>query len=199
MYTSRSGQPDGHDSMDNGATQSAQMDGRHMQVHKKTASGVLITGLVVVALLVVMVAYFAMKAEKCGKNGFTDHWMMGAPAGNLVTGGNNPYPFLQMGDAGWGGPLHSTYQSGDSRVFGAANANHPGDDIVTAPVGYVNCKSHYDPTALGEARVLYESQALDEAMPFSKMDQGGSPANLGYTAKGLDDSALMQLMTQGGA
>ena len=154
--------------------------------------------LLLVVLVVALMNHHLIKT-KCPGSGLLgkNHWMAGAPAGNLVTGGNNPYPFLQMGNAGWGGSLQSTYQAGDSRVFGGSNANYPGDDITTVPTGYVNCKQKYDPTALGEARVLYEAQALDEAMPLRKLDRGGSPSNLGYGARGLDDSSLMDIMGGG--
>ena len=97
--------------------------------------------------------------------------------GNLVTGGNNPMWQGQMGDAGWGGSLHSSYRPGDSRVY-SASAHSPTHVPAVVP-------RQSGSTCPAPACAV----ALDEAGAHAVL-QGG-PA---LSAKGMSDEALVGVM-----
>jgi hypothetical protein len=166
--------------------------------HVKVRKGGLAAGGIVGALvlLVLLILTFVLwdkhnKSQKAQKG----TWYATATGGNMVTGGNNPQWYQQKGNAGFGGSMDSLYNLGQGRVWGASAAGP--DAITTLNSAYVNCDSGYAPDALGEARVLYEIQALDPAINMTVLDAGGGAHDLGVTAKGVDDNALMRLMQQG--
>jgi hypothetical protein len=106
----------------------------HLATHwKKYTVGALVAAVVI---LIIVVAWFM-------KNDNTDTFYGGWPAAsagpssNLVNGGNNPMWYYQRGDAGWGGPMQSTYQTGQSRVWGAS-AEGP-DEPSVIPYPYQSC------------------------------------------------------------
>jgi hypothetical protein len=88
----------------------------------------------------------------------------------------------QMGDAGWGGSLHSTYQPGQARVWGASAEG--GHTMAVAPIGVRNCGNGLgggvSQAAIGEAQVLTAVQAV-EPPP-------------GATAKNMNDDTLVGVM-----
>lgn len=56
-----------------------------------------------------------------------------SPLNNLTTGSNWPMWQYQRGDAGWGGSLHSTFQDGETRVWGASAEGGDSSSVVSAP------------------------------------------------------------------
>jgi len=166
----------------------------HCKVHKGLAGGCGIAFIVLLAIGIIWIWCLYDQNAKC-KKAQKGGWYATAAGGNMVTGGNNPQWYQQKGNAGFGGSMDSLYNLGQGRVWGAS-ATGP-DAITTLNSAYVNCDSGYAPDALGEARVLYEIQALDPAINMTALDSGGGPHDLGITAKGVDDNALMRLMQQG--
>jgi hypothetical protein len=103
---------------------------------------------------------------------------------NLNTGGNNPQWHNQMGDAGWGGTLHSSYQMGQPRVW-SASAEGP-HEMTTAPNHATRdpnmaCPSDASRTANNEALALAAAGGLD----------------LEGTAKVMSDDELIKVMNGG--
>ena len=98
---------------------------------------------------------------------------------NLLTGGNNPQWQNQMGDAGWGGSMHSTHQPGESRVYGASAEG--GHRIAMKPYLYQGCGA---PSAYAgqEAQALVGVQALDHGNSAKDMTDADLSAIMGSTA-----------------
>jgi hypothetical protein len=128
-------------------------------------------GALILVLVILTVVYHTKYAECQGsaKGSFS----------NLLTGGNNPQWHNQMGDAGWGGTLHSTYQPGQSRVYGASAAG--GHNEVAVPTGVVRgCGGGVSSIAAEDAHGLVAAQAFD--------------ASTSGSAKNMSDDALMRVM-----
>ena len=104
---------------------------------------------------------------------------------NAVTGGNNPQWQHQMGDAGWGGSLGSTYRMTDGRVYGASNSGWAHDPTESPKL--MNVCGQLDPATFIETNTLVDLQAVDPKVP-------GELA----ASKALDDVSLMRIMSQGG-
>ena len=153
--------------------------------HPKTWAVIFIAMVILLLVFIILFIVMQNKYKECerGKHGF-----LGTnPLGNLSTGGNNPLPFMQMGDAGWGGSMHSTYQKGQPRVWGASAEG--GHSMAVVPQAR-SCGSGCDsggmmmsPAAVGEAQALMAAQSLEPA---------GS-------AKNMSDDALMRVMNGGSA
>jgi hypothetical protein len=138
---------------------------------------------VLLIFIVLTVMYYNMYREcESGAKGS----MLGTnPLGNLNTGSNNPLWQNQMGDAGWGGSMHSTYQPGQPRVWGASAEG--GHTMAVVPRVVRHCRNGLgkgiSPAAVGEARVLTAAQAFEPAA----------------SAKNMSDDALMRVMNGGAA
>jgi hypothetical protein len=147
----------------------------------KTWAVIFIAMVVVLLIFVVLFIVYLNKYRDC--EGAAKGSMLGTdPLGNLSTGGNNPMWQLQMGDAGWGGSMHSTYQKGQPRVWGASAVG--GHEMAVVPRGSYNCRrGGIGPAAAGEAQALTAVQALDP--------------NSGGSAKHMSDDALMRVMNGG--
>jgi hypothetical protein len=152
--------------------------------------GIVIIALVVVLLILIIALIFnANRLRECRAR--QKGSMLGTnPLGNLNTGMNNPLWQYQLGEAGWGGPMHSTYQKGQSRVWGASAEG--GHDMAVVPKAALHCNGAdcppsvpcaVSPAAVGEAQALTAVQALDPS---------GS-------AKNMSDDALMRVMSGGHA
>jgi hypothetical protein len=143
-----------------------------------------IWGIIFIAMAVVLLIFIVLfivyfnKYKECGSGGKSG--MLGTnPLGNLNTGGNNPLWHYQMGDAGWGGPMHSTHQQGQPRVWGAsAESDH---DMGVVSQSIRGCGGSVSPAAVGEAQALTAAQAFEPA---------GS-------AKNMSDDDLMRVMNGG--
>lgn len=156
------------------------------------AWGIVVISLVVILiLLIILVVVYWNRYKECEMNHHHKATMLGHPLGNLNTGSNNPMWHHQAGDAGWGGPLHTSYQHGESRVWGAS-AEDQGrhDHHVLVPQYSSGCgddpmmhsKGVHDPMrgighAAAEAHALMAAQAYEPA-----------------TMKHLNDDALMHVM-----
>ena len=136
----------------------------------KTCGILFIAMLVVLLIFIVLFVMYLSKYKDCMSGGKGN--MLGTnPHGNLNTGSNNPLWHHQMGDAGWGGAVHSTYQDGQSRVLGAsAEGDH---DTTIVPHATHSCH----PAAVGGAYAV---------------DHAGS-------AKHMSDDSLMRVMNGGSA
>lgn len=144
----------------------------------KTWGVIFVAMIVVMVILLILWIVYLNKYKDCesgGKNTFlgTD------PLGNLNTGGNNPMWNLQMGNAGWGGSMQSTYQPGEARVWGASAEG--GHAMAVAPHLSQGCGTPVSPAAVGEAQVLTAVQAYEPAA----------------SAKAMSDDALMRVMNGG--
>lgn len=150
----------------------------------RTWSAVIIAMVVVIVVLVVTVVVYYNKlaeCEKAAKGGFLGT----SPLGNLNTGGNNPMWQSQMGDAGWGGSMHSSYQPGEARVYGASAEG--GHALVVHPEASMSCGGGGFGAPRASVAALSEAAALDAA--------GALPA--AGSAKDMDDDALMSVMNGG--
>lgn len=149
----------------------------------KTAWAILMMVAVIIALTITIIV-LAEKYKDCKKG----EGMLGTnPLGNLNTGSNNPLWHHQMGDAGWGGSMHSTYQQGQSRVWGASAEG--GHDMAVVPqsvhgCGGVDCSVSSAPACAVGAAAVGEAHALLSAQAFE-------PAE---SAKNMSDDALMLVM-----
>jgi hypothetical protein len=153
---------------------------------------VLIAMVVVLVILVIALYATNLKLDACRK-GAKDGMLGTNPLGNLNTGSNNPLWQMQMGDAGWGGSMHSTYQEGQPRVWGASAEGGHDMDVVPQSVrtcGGADCSVSarppcaVSPAAVGEVDALTAVQALEPASS---------------SAKGMSDDALMSIMNGGSA
>lgn len=157
----------------------------------KTWAWVIIAAVVLLVVLIIALVVTQSKLDDCNKA--AKGGMLGTdPLGNLNTGSNNPMWYKQMGDAGWGGSMHSTYQHGQPRVWGASAEG--GHDMALVPQGSDSCGGAncslsarmpcaVSPAAVSEADALTAVQALD---PSS-------------SAKSMSDDALMSIMNGGSA
>jgi hypothetical protein len=142
------------------------------------ATGVVFIAIVMMLLLfIILYIVYLNKYKDCERGG------KGSFHGNLNTGGNNPMWHKQMGDAGWGGTMHSSYQPGQSRVWGSsAEGSH---EMAVAPLGVRSCGrglgGGVSPAAVDEAQALAAAQAFEPS---------GS-------AKNMSDDSLMRVMNGG--
>lgn len=148
----------------------------------KTTGVVFIAMVVMLLLFIILFVVYLNKYKDC-EHGGKGSFLGVHPQGNLNTGSNNPIWQGQMGDAGWGGSMHSTHQPGQSRVWGASAEG--GHAMAVSPVGVRSCGSGLgggvSPAAVGEAQALTAAQAFDPP---------GS-------AKNMSDDALMRVMNGG--
>jgi hypothetical protein len=144
----------------------------------KTTGVVFISMVVMLLLFIILFIVYLNKYKDC-EHGGKGSFLGTSPLGNLNTGGNNPMWHKQMGDAGWGGSMHSTYQPGQSRVWGASAEG--GHTMAVTPVRSRSCGGGVSPAAVGEAQALTAAQAFEPS---------GS-------AKNMSDDALMRVMNGG--
>jgi hypothetical protein len=146
------------------------------------------TGVVIIAMVVMLLLFIILFVVYLNKYKDCEHGSQGSfhgtsPVGNLHTGGNNPMWHKQMGDAGWGGTLHSSHQPGESRVW--SSSADGGHTMGVTPVGVTSCGSDLrgsvSPSAQGEAQAL---------MAVGAFDPSGS-------AKNMSDDALVRVMNGG--
>lgn len=166
-----------------GARNAASDFARHTFGRNPETTGIIFIAMVVILLFfIILFIVYLNKYKDCDSNG-QDSFLGTSPLGNLNTGGNNPMWHKQMGDAGWGGTMHSSYQPGQSRAWGAsAEGSHT---MAVAPVGVRSCGpglgGGVSPAALGEAQALMAAQGFEPS---------GS-------AKNMSDDALMRVMNGG--
>ena len=136
--------------------------------------------LIIVLIVVAIVQHTKYKTCESARKGT----MLGTnPYGNLNTGGNNPLWQNQAGDAGWGGNMQSTYQDGESRVYGAsAEACNP-HHVSVVPQLYQGCNASSYPNCGSTSMATSEAQALVSA-------QAMAPA----TAATMSDNDLQRVM-----
>ena len=137
------------------------------------------TALVLLIFIILTIMYYNKyrDCESSKAHGMHEGMRGTYPSGNLYTGNNNPLWHYQMGDAGWGGTLHTTHQKGQSRVWGvSADGDH---QEAVVPRGHYS-SSAAGSAALGEAHVLSAAQA----------DPSG-------TAKHMNDDDLLHVMNGG--
>lgn len=146
---------------------------RTVGAHPVTYGAVLVAFAAVIIILAI-----AIMVEKSGKTSKKGSFLGTSPYGNLNTGGNNPMWHHQMGDGGWGGPMHSTYQGGQSRVWGASAEG--GHDGVVVPRAAPSCGGGAGPVALDEVAL------------------GVTLAGAG-SARGMSDDELTRVMNGSGA
>lgn len=144
----------------------------------KTWGVIFIAMVIVLILFIVLFVVYLNKYRDC-ESGAKGSMVGTNPLGNLNTGSNNPLWQMQMGDAGWGGSMHSTYQLGQPRVWGASAEG--GHDLAVVPRTVRSCKTPVSPAAVGEAQVLTAAQAFEPAAQ----------------AKNMSDDALMRVMNGG--
>lgn len=145
--------------------------------------GVVCIGMaVVIVILIIVIIVAVSKYRECHA---AQENLVGSPYSNLTTGSNNPQWQNQMGDAGWGGSLQSTYQPGQPRVWGAsADGGHtmqaePQQEPLSCAQGTSKSNSY---AAAGEARALEAAQAYDP-----------------NTHSSVDDDALVRVLNGGKA
>lgn len=136
----------------------------HAHTHGKKYFGMTIGCIVLIVILVIVIIVLAMGDSF--KSRFS----------NLRTGSNNPLWWHGMGDAGWGGSMHSTYQDGQSRVYGVSAEG--GNDLVAKTHPSQACGGLSSPGAAAEARA-----------------QGV----LSGSAKNMSDDQLVRVMSGGSA
>lgn len=151
------------------ATITAHTIGRHHQ----TAG--LIMAVLVVLLLVFIVLWvmYLNKYKDCEKSS------KGSMTSNFATGGNNPLWWNSFGDAGWGGPMHSSHQPGETRVHGSSAEGGHTPTLAMTPSQ--TCGGAPSVAASHEASALAQAQALGT---------DGSAKNMG-------DDALVRVMNGG--
>jgi hypothetical protein len=134
------------------------------------------TGVVMIAMVVLLLLFIILFIVYMGK--YKDCENKDKFHGNLSTGGNNPMWHNQMGDAGWGGTMHSTYQPGESRVY---SSSAEGGHTAAVTPGKTHSCGGVSSAAAGEAQALHAVQAI------------------GHTdsAKNMSDDALMRVMNGG--
>jgi len=166
-----------------GAKQAAGQLAYHTFGRNPKTTGVVFIALVIMLLLFIILFIAYLNKYKDCENGSKGKFHGTNPLGNLNTGGNNPMWQGQVGDAGWGGSMHSSHQPGQTRVWGASAEG--GHAMAVAPVGVRSCGSGLgggvSPAAVGEAQALTAAQAFDPS---------GS-------AKNMSDDALMRVMNGG--
>jgi len=142
--------------------------------------GFIILGLIAVLTIFIIttVVYVRKYNAAVASDGFVNH----TASSNFYTGGNNPQWHHQMGDAGWGGSMHSTYQKGEPRVWGASADG--GHDMSVTTESRKQCGAPWSHAALGEVDSLIGVQALDP---------------LSVSAKKMSDDALIKIMNGGEA
>lgn len=146
----------------------------HVSQHwKKYTAGGLIAAVII---LIIIVAWFMFDD---GKDKFWGGYAsVTSPTSNLINGGNNPMWNMQRGDAGWGGSMHSTYQDGQQRIWGAS-AEGPNDfGVQNNP--YQSCASQ---SYIGAE----EAQAMGPRNGLGAVGYGADPS-------ALSDHALGQQM-----
>ena len=131
----------------------------------KTSAAIFIGLIVVLIVFIILFVVYFNKYKDC-ESGLKGGMLGMNPLGNLNTGSNNPMWQNQMGDAGWGGSMHSTYQPGESRVWGSSAEG--GHNMAVAPVGIQSCGRGVSPAAMGEAQALSAVQALDSRKSSAK-------------------------------
>lgn len=146
--------------------------------HPKRWAAIFLATVVVAIVLLILWLVYLKKYNDC--EDALKGSMTGGPPSNLLTGGNNPQWQNQMGNAGWGGSMQSTYQPGQARVWGAS-ADGP-HTMVEVPHLVQQCGAPVDRTAVGDANVLEDLQALDVGAT---------------TAKTMTDEALLRVMNGG--
>lgn len=149
----------------------------------KTTGVIFIAIVILLVLFIILFIVYLNKYKDC-EHGGKGSFLGTSPQGNLNTGNNNPMWHKQMGDAGWGGSMHSSYQPGQSRVWGASAEG--GHALAVAPVGVRSCGSGLGGAGVSPAAVA-EAQALTAAQAFE-------PAS---SAKNMNDDALMRVMNGG--
>lgn len=155
-----------------GATSAASDLAYHIVGRNPKTVGLVLIALIIVSVICLIGWIVCANKLAAGKSG-----MQGGPPSNLLTGGNNPQWQNQFGDAGWGGSMHSTYQPGQARVWGASAEG--GHSMATVPQLSTSCNGKASPAAVGEAHALVAAQAA-----------GGHDGS----AKNMDDSALESIM-----
>jgi len=166
-----------------GAKRAASDLAHHVIARNPRTWGIVIIAMAIVLLIVIVVAIKYRTQYKDCENAHKAHMLGTDPLGNLNTGSNNPMWYKQMGNAGHGGSMDSTYQEGQPRVWGASAEG--GHDMVVEPIlHYGSCGAQVSPAAVGEARTLEALQAVEPT--------AGS-------AKGMSDNALMRIMSGGSA
>lgn len=145
----------------------------------KAAAVIFAAVLVLLLVFIVVAVVYINKYRDCA-SGSKGSFLGTRQFGNLNTGGNNPIWQGQVGDAGWGGTMHSTYQNGQARVWGAsAEGDH---DKAITPVGVHTCGAP-GAAAMDEAQTLMAAQAFD--------------ASNSGSAKAMSDDALVRVMNGG--
>ncbi|GFR88171.1 hypothetical protein ElyMa_002510900 [Elysia marginata] len=136
------------------------------------ATGIVFIAMVIMLLIfVILFLVFMNKHKNCARGSKSPFYGL-RPLGNLNTGSLNPTWQGQMGDAGWGGPMHSTHQPGQSRIRGAsAEGDHV---LAVAPVDDHAYEAHHPEDA-------------DDDETFDRAD----------SVKNMSDEALMRLMNGG--
>ncbi len=167
-----------------------------LQTHALLVVGVL---LVAIVILVVMFSVCASKAAAKSKAQDAKDKMF-SPLGNLSTGNNNPLWQHQMGDAGWGGSMHSTRQPGEQRVW-SASADGPHTMGVTNRGLTGSSQTHQDTLLSGCGAVSASAQGEAATLPGAgALDLTGSPPlSLGGGEAVMSDDALVRVMNGGSA
>lgn len=142
---------------------------------------------VLLLVFITMAVVYMNKYHDCHAKKGGEGFLGTTPLGNLSTGNNNPIWHKQMGDAGWGGSMHSSYQPGEARVYGGSAEG--GHSMAVTPVGVRSCGGGLgggvSAAATGEAHALAAVQALD---PLNKTSS---------SAKHMDDEDLAHIMNGG--
>jgi len=131
-------------------------------------------GIVGVIVLILLIIIFACSCF--GGDGYRARF-----SNNLRNGSNNPLWWHGMGDAGHGGSMHSDYNYGASRVYGASADPAAGHYISPKAYPRQGCDPSLNPGAVAEAYALKAAGAY-----------GGS-------AKNMSDDQLMKVMNGGSA
>ena len=142
------------------------------------------TGIVIIAMIILLLIFIILFIVYLNKFKYCESSSKGSflgahPLGNLNTGSNNPLWHNQMGDAGWGGSMHSTRQSGQPRVWGASAE---GGHNMNMPSMMMRNYDHSD-NASAEAQALTAAQAFDSSSSMMK---------------NMNDETLMRMMNGGG-
>lgn len=159
--------------------------------------GAMACALLVLAVVVIFVLSYRLNQAQQSKGGWYSAsagfaqpscggvpWHSHGVGGNLVTGGNNPYPFQGSGHAGEGGSIDSHYQPGESRVW-AASGEGP-NAMMPLRTGYTSCGSGAGTVGPEDANMLASMQAVDPGVNI--------PGSISIGPKGLDDATLVQIM-----
>lgn len=117
----------------------------------------------VLVIMIIVVAVLSAKYGECSKKN--------EKMSNLATGSNNPLWHYQMGDAGWGGSMHSDYTTGDARVY-SSSSEDLSHDVHVKPVYSLHPDADHDlrppsASAVEEARALQHLQAIGQSKVMS--------------------------------